>query len=209
MLQHGFNQRVMRITGISPNMAVFGSNMNDLTDLGRMNGKIDEFSKDKDIDKRDYELLRSIRDNVKEMNEISQNNWQEVTKLSVKSYNDKNKITAELVARNNQNYKVGNRILYFIGDKQVARGKWREKWTGPWIIEKKINDSSIIITDPTSENQKRVSIALETKNFHVFHLTRRRKPGFFIDFHRFFNHVNLNQTHAPLPDSIAITRTNV
>ena len=42
--------------------------------------------------------------------------------------------------------------------KQVARGKWREKLTGPWIIKKKINDSSIIITDPTSGNQKRVSI---------------------------------------------------
>ena len=157
-IQFGFNQRVMRITGISPNMGMFGTNMNDLTDLGRMNAKIDEFSKDKEIDKQDFELLQSIRDNIREMNRISQNNWQEVTKLSVKSYNDKNKITPELVARNNENYKIGNRILYFVGDKQVARGKWREKWTGPWIIEKKINDSSIIITDPTSGNQKRVSI---------------------------------------------------
>ena len=170
----------MRITGISPNMAMFGTNMNDLTDLGRMDAKLDEFSKDSGIDKQDYQLLRSIRDNIKEMNEISQGNWQEVTKLSVKSYNDKNKITAKLVARNNENYKVGNRILYFVGDKQVARGKWREKWTGPWIIEKKINDSSIIITDPTTGNQKRVSID-RIKNYN---------PRDYIDYKTEITHSN-------------------
>ena len=87
---------------------MFGTNMNDLTHLGRMDAKIDEFSKDKDIDKQDHELLQSIRDNIREMNRISQNNWQEVTKLSVKSYNNTNKITAQLVARNNENYKVGS-----------------------------------------------------------------------------------------------------
>ena len=157
-IQFGFNQRVTRITGISPNMAIFGTNLNDLTDIGRMNAKIEEFSENADLDKRDFALLRQLRDNIRDMNEIAKSNWQEVTKLSVKSYNDRNKITPELVARNNENYKAGNRVLYFIGDKKVARNKWREKWSGPWIIDDKLNDSTVIISDPTTGNQKRVSI---------------------------------------------------
>ena len=103
-------------------------------------------------------LLKQLRDNIKDMNEISQSNWKEVTKLSVKSYNNRNKITPQSIARNNESYKIGNRVLYFIGDKKVARYKWREKWSGPWIIDDKLNDSTVIITDPTSGNQKRVSI---------------------------------------------------
>ena len=59
-----------------------------------MNAKIDEFSKDKDIDKQDFMLLKQLRDNIKDMNEISQSNWKEVTKLSVKSYNNRNKINS-------------------------------------------------------------------------------------------------------------------
>ena len=49
-------------------------------------------------------------------------------------------------------------VLYFIGDKQVARYKWREKWSGPWILESRINDATVIISDPRNGNQKRVSI---------------------------------------------------
>ena len=30
-------------------------------------------------------------------------------------------------------------------------------WTGPWIIEYIINNTSLIITDPNNGNQKRVS----------------------------------------------------
>ena len=36
IMQFSFNQRKMRITGISPNMAIFGTNMNDAIDIGRM-----------------------------------------------------------------------------------------------------------------------------------------------------------------------------
>ena len=51
---------------------------------------------------------------------------QHVTKLSVKSYNNKYNITPESIARNQQAFKVGDKVLYFIGDKEVARKKWRK-----------------------------------------------------------------------------------
>ena len=92
------------------------------------------------------------------MNIMADSNWQEVTKLSVKEYSNKYNITPEKIIRNRQKFKVGNEILYFIGDKQTARYKWREKWSGPWLIDKVLNDTSIIISDPHNGNQKRVSI---------------------------------------------------
>ena len=157
-IQFGFNQRKMRITGISPNMAIFGTNLNDLTDVARMTHKLDEFSEDSNLDKRDFQLLREIKDNIEAMNEIADSNWKDVTKLSVESYNDKYNITPEKVIRNRENFKEKDQVLYFIGDKQVARYKWREKWSGPWLINKVLNDTSIIISDPRNGNQKRVSI---------------------------------------------------
>ena len=157
-IQFGFNQRKMRITGISPNEAIFGMNMNEISDIGRMNAKIEEFADNRNLDREDYILLRNIRDNIVEMNKIADSNWKEVTKLSVKSYNNKYNITKESVIRNRERFKEGDQVLYFIGDKQVARYKWREKWSGPWTLESKINDATVIITDPRNGNQKRVSI---------------------------------------------------
>ena len=157
-IQFGFNQRVMRITGISPNMAIFGTNLNDLTDVARMTARIEEFSKDKSLNRRDFELLNQLKENIENMNKIADSNWKDVTKLSVKSYNNKYNITPESINRNRDKFEIGNEVLYFIGDKQTARYKWKEKWSGPWILEKKLNDSTMIISDPRNGNQKRVSI---------------------------------------------------
>ena len=157
-IQFAFNQRVMRITGISPNMAMFGTNLNDLTDFGRMEKVIDECENDEDLSNKDYQLLRQVKDQIIKMNKMANTNWQEVTKLSVKTYNNKYNITPNKINRNRKEFKVGDEVLYFIGDKQTARQKWREKWSGPWTIDKTLNDSTLILGDPTTGNQKRVSL---------------------------------------------------
>ena len=170
-IQFAFNQRVMRITGISPNMAMFGTNLNDLTDFSRMDKVVAESAEDKNIKKRDYELLNQVRDEIKRMHKIAESNWKEVTKLSVKTYNNRYNITPNTIENNKKNYKVGDLVLYFIGDKQTARQKWREKWSGPWTIDKRLNDTSIILGDPTSGNQKRVSLDRVKKYNPVEYLT--------------------------------------
>ena len=77
--------------------------------------------------------------------------------LSAKSYNSKYNITENTIKRNKKKFKVGSEVLYYIGDKQLAKKKWHQKWTGPWIVDKHIGDSSVIIADPKTGNQKRVS----------------------------------------------------
>ena len=155
--QLAFNQRIMRISGISPNMAIFGTNMNDAMDISRLSHQVKLSRDDPNIKPREYEFLRDIEDTIKKMENISKSNWIKHTYLSAKTYNNRWNITPAKVANNLKRFKVGSKILYFIGDKQVARGKWREKWTGPWIINKHLNKTSLIIADPDNGNEKRVT----------------------------------------------------
>ena len=75
-----------------------------------------------------------------------------------KSYNNRNKITPEKILTNKIKFSIGTMVLYYCGDLQVSQAKWKIKWTGPWVVDKHISDSSIIIADPNTGNQKRVSI---------------------------------------------------
>ena len=157
-VQLAFNQRILRISGISPNMAMFGINMNDKLDISRMKSLIGNYSRNVKIDKRDYELLRDVQESIQHMEEISRTNWIKHTWLSAQSYNKRHNITTAKIAINKSKFKPMTEVLYFVGDKQVAMRKWKEKWTGPWLVEKHLNDTTTIITDPHTGNQKRVSL---------------------------------------------------
>ena len=47
--------------------------------------------------------------------------------------------------------------MYFVGDRNIAMRKWRQKWTGPWLIHEIINDTTLIIADESNGNKKRVN----------------------------------------------------
>ena len=55
-----------------------------------------------------------------------------------------------------------------MGDKAVAMNKWKRKWTGPWRIHKILNNSTVIIIDPESGHEKRVSFD-RIKEFKKLH----------------------------------------
>ena len=157
LIQLALNQRKMRITGVSPNMAVFGMNMNDGIDMANMNLVIDKLKNNKDLHRSEYEFVIQLSESIRNISKLSKSNWEEVTYLSKERYDKKHNITEKSVKRMKKKYKVGTQVLYYIGDKRVAKGKWRQKWTGPWIVSKHIGDSSVIIGDPINGNQKRVT----------------------------------------------------
>ena len=43
--------------------------------------------------------------------------------------------------------------------------KWKEKWSGPWVVEKHINETSLIIMDPETGDQRRTNFN-RIKLFH-------------------------------------------
>ena len=156
VVQLAMNQRKMRITGVSPNMAIFGMNMHEGIDMARMKLVVDNIKKNKDLHVEE-EFVIKLSESIEKISTLSKTNWEDVTYLSKERYDKKYNINENSVNRMKKKYKVGTQVLYYIGDKRVAKGKWRQKWTGPWIVDKHIGDSSVIIGDPESGNQKRVS----------------------------------------------------
>ena len=157
VLQLALNQRKMRITGVSPNMAIFGMNMNDAIDIGRMKHLVQEMKENKQLKRTEYEHAAALSETIEKISKVSKTSWEEVTYLSKEWYDSKYNITKESVKRMKQKFKVGTEVLYYIGDKQIAQGKWAQKWTGPWLVARHIGDSSVIVADPKTGNGKRVS----------------------------------------------------
>jgi hypothetical protein len=157
-IQLALNQRRPRFTTISPNMLMFGTNLNDISDIDRVRKRLEDIHDDKQINKNDYDRLFDIMNKIKMVNDQFKQDWIDYTWLSHMSYNEKYKITDDKIKRYNNLFKVGKEVMYFIGDKQVAMHKWKSKWTGPWRIDFKLNDSTIVLVDPSTGNQKRVSM---------------------------------------------------
>ena len=187
LISFSLNQRRPRFTTFSPNMLMFGRNMNDITDIRRMTTKLRELRDKKDgnkkkkvLSKHDYKYLSDLIKHLRKINHAFELDWKKYTWLSREYYNRRYKITEAVINRNKKKYKIGQQVLYFIGDRQVAQYKWRSRWTGPWIIDKIINDTVVIIADPQDGIQKRVAI----DRIKVF------KPQEFYKYKDFIRHDN-------------------
>ena len=158
-IQFAMNQRRPRFTTISPNMLIFGRNMNDISDNGRLVHKLQQLHKKKEfkLKNSDFKYIHNIIKNIQRVNNLFKNDWQKYTWLSNEHYKRKWKITPKKIKNYMNIFKVGKEVLYYIGDKKISQYKWRQRYTGPWTIDKIINESSLIIGDPTTGNQKRVS----------------------------------------------------
>ena len=48
---------------------------------------------------------------------------------------------------NNEKIKIGESVMYFIGDKEQTSRKLRQKWSGPWKVAKRLQDNAYELTD--------------------------------------------------------------
>ena len=51
---------------------------------------------------------------------------QEYTYATKKTYDEKRKITPQKLRNMKNKFKIGNKVLYYIGDKKVSLYKWRQ-----------------------------------------------------------------------------------
>ena len=81
------------------------------------------------------------------------------TKLSKKSYDKRyNLDNPRKIHKYSRLFKEGTEVLYYVGDQYTKHKKWRTKWTGPLHVHKALTNSTVIIVDKETGNQKRVSI---------------------------------------------------
>ena len=165
-IQLSINQKRSRFTAISPNMLMLGSNVRDASDLGDLNAELKKVDIDININSDDYKYVQSLFTRIQELHQIFKNDWKDYCRVSRQQYDTRWKISKKRINWYKRQFKIGTKVLYFIGDKEVSQKKWRRKWSGPWIISKHLNDSSTcIITDGDSGDQKRVSF----DRIKVFH----------------------------------------
>ena len=145
-------------------MLMFGSNNKDLsnvdsliTTLNRDISKLGNTNTDIE-DKQDYQYLKALITKLKRIHAKFHDDWLKYTYISKTSYESRNLITKARIQRNKYHYKEGVKVLYYVGDQYDTLKKWRQRWTGPWLITMVLNDSTVIITDIQTGNQKRVSI---------------------------------------------------
>ena len=158
-IQFNMNQYISRIGGLSANEIAFGRRFCDPTNNIRLSMELKDLEKENDqlMPKADLEAFKALTSLIDNVNKKFINDWTKYIWLSRRHYNDKNKITLDKINNYQHKFKVGEKVLYFIGDKQVAMKKWREKWSGPWIVEKHINETTLIITDPETGDQRRTN----------------------------------------------------
>ena len=174
-IQLGINQKRSRFTAISPNMMMLGSNVKDASELGDLCRKLKELDVNVNVNSQDYDYVESLFRRIRDLNEIFKDDWKNYCRVSRKYYNERWKISTKSINHYKNKFKIGTKVLYFIGDKQTAQRKWRRKWSGPWNVTKHLNDSTCIITDKKSGNDKRVS-------FDRIKIFKERDVGYFKEY---------------------------
>ena len=106
----------------------------------------------------DYAYLEKLLQVFRQIYEIYKSDWHKYTYQSKKSYENKYNINDATIERNNKIFTTNARVLYFVGNKQLPNRKWLRRFTGPWTVVLVLSDGTVIIEDPSSKIQKRVSI---------------------------------------------------
>ena len=161
-IQQSLNRRKPRFTQYSPNMIMFGSELNDYGNIKNMIRKLNKNQKDEDnkLSKTDYEYIAQLLKRLQSIQSSYEADWKKYTRYSAVSYAKAHHIQAVKDLQTILNtYHVGDKVLYYIGDRQVAQRKWRQRWSGPWTISSVDQKTGAIeITDGETVNSKHVSV---------------------------------------------------
>ena len=137
-IQFGMNQRILSFTAVSPNMLMFGSQLNELTDVKSKIKQLKELKKEKSNKYKETELefLNNLISNLKILLKLYNKDYNKYVKIMKKSY-DKNKYDIK--------YNSNDKVMYYVGDRNSHSRKLRRKWTGPFNVIKHINDNTVEI----------------------------------------------------------------
>ena len=99
---------------------------------------------DGNVKTNDCELMDEMADKLEHMQSKHNQSWKEYMKVTKQAYDEKYNIDKKQKV-NKQIYKVGNKVVYYVGDQQLPNKKWRQRWTGPWNIYEVLDERTIYI----------------------------------------------------------------
>ena len=153
-IQFSLNQKQSRFTAISPNMLMFGSQLREIIDIDLFETEVLE---NLDSNTSDLVILQELINQLKIVRKTFKKDWRKYIWISKQYYDTKHNIQRRN-AYNRANFCQGKKVLYYIGDKPAEGKKWRQRWSGPWNILKRVNERTIIIGDKASGATADVSV---------------------------------------------------
>ena len=159
-IQQSLNRRKPRFTQYSPNMIMFGSELNDYGNIKKMIQELNQPTVRKTVKQEDYEYIHDLLTKLDTIQSSYDADWRKYTHYSAKMYNTKHNIKEnENKEKILKQFKTGDQVLYYVGDRQVAGRKWRQRWSGPWHIKSIDSETvAIEIEDRETTNSKFVSV---------------------------------------------------
>ena len=155
-IQSSINRRHPRFTQYSPNMLVFGRELDDFTNIKESIQNTQNVCGT--LDTKDYQYMLKLLEQLDTIQQSYINDWQKYTHYTKATYDKQHKITEQTIDKIKEKYTKNTKVLYYIGDRQIAQQKWRQRWSGPWIIHKLIDDSTVEIGDMETGNISTVSV---------------------------------------------------
>ena len=161
MIQFGVNQRILSFTNVSPHMLIFGEQLTELVDINLSINKLNTLKRDiKNESFKDYINKLNLQLNI--LREILKEDSDKHIKIMKKSY-DKN-------IKEDEDFKIGDEIVYYVGDSDKPLRKLRARFTGPWVVSGIVRDNTIEIKDPSNGNKF---------TSHISRVKKYYKKGFY------------------------------
>ena len=153
-IQFSLNQRCPRFTKTSPNMLMFGERLNDIADIGL---KIADMQEKGKLNKTDYQHLKRLTNKLDILRKLYKKDYDKYSLITKREYEKRFDIQRKL-EHNLEQFQPGRRVLYYVGDVPTTTKKWRQHWSGPWKIMKRINQRTVEIFDPSDGAKQPVTI---------------------------------------------------
>ena len=145
-IQFSLNQKRSRFTNLSPNIIMFGSQLNEIQDIGLFSERLNVLKREFKRNEDSYEYIECLVNELQFVWKQFSRDWSEYAKITKKDYDNRYNVDKKL-NRNLKLFKPGAEIVYFCGDRQETNRKWRQRWTGPWEVMKRLDESTIVIAD--------------------------------------------------------------
>ena len=159
-IQFSINQQPLSFSGISPNMLIRGSNLNDAIDITSAVKALANTAKDKKF-KESTKILKALTKSLTLVREAFNNHrWYYVTR-TIQNFN-KNKTSDK--------FKIDDKVMYYVGERNYPMKKIRSRFTGPFRIINRVSHNTVTIYNDTT-NETMTCHTQKLKLFHEHHFT--------------------------------------
>ena len=141
-IQFSLNQKPYAFCGISPNMLTRGTNLNEPIDIPASLKKIAKTAKMKKY-KTSQQLFTTLKNSLTHVRQLFNNHrWYYISNM-LKQFNK---------GKSDDKLQQGDKVMYYVGDRSYPMKKIRPRFTGPFLITKRINHNTVeIFNDDTNE----------------------------------------------------------